>query len=377
MAEAAAGNFPAARKALETASGILPDSAMPLAMLVRVDVAMKDAEAVKAVLRRAAQSFPKDSELHAGLARFLAEKQLLDLALAESLRVEQNGSSAPEALVALAVVENSVGAFEDAIRHASGVETQAGVPDAVRASAAGVAGLSYESIGRRDEAIEHLKRSIELAPSQDNSYLALAFLYEKAQKFQDAVEVLQQGRRKAPGSPSFLLPLGNNLIWAEQYEAGIGVLNELIQTAPGTPEAYIRLAEAYRDTGRAELEVETLRRLSRLRPDYPMIHVLTARAMMAVEPADYPAVLHELAQAEKVTPNDADIFYLRGKVHAAMNLYQNAVADLQRAIELRPMDPAAYYQLGLVYGKLGRADLARPAMDRMQHLKEKNATPAR
>ena len=122
IAEAAAGNFAAARKALETAYSILPDNAMPLAMLVRVNVAMKDTEQVKAVLQTAAQRFPKNAELHSSLARFLAENQLLDLALAESLRFEQTGASDPASAIALAALENTVGAYEDAIRNAATVE---------------------------------------------------------------------------------------------------------------------------------------------------------------------------------------------------------------------------------------------------------------
>jgi regulator of sirC expression with transglutaminase-like and TPR domain len=56
-----------------------------------------------------------------------------------------------------------------------------------------------------------------------------------------------------------------------------------------------------------------------------------------------------------------------------MNRYPDALIALKRAIELRPMDPAPYYQLGLTYRKLGRSELARETLERMQHLKE---TPA-
>ena len=100
-----------------------------------------------------------------------------------------------------------------------------------------------------------------------------------------------------------------------------------------------------------------------------MIHVLTAQALMRIDPIDYPKVLEALARAEKRTPNDPDIFFLRGKVYAATNRGQEAVAAFKRAIELRPMEPGPYYQLGLMYGKLGQKQLAREALDRMEHMK--------
>ncbi len=369
VAEAAAGRFPAARKALETAYALAPSNAMPLAMLVRVGVAMEDLEKVKETLRTAAQRFPGDVELHSSLGRFLAEKQLLDLALAESLRSQQAGAADPSATVALAVLENTVGAFAEAIRNAETVAQHASAPDAVKAAAAGIVGLSYESTGRREDAILHLQRAIEFAPAQENSYVALAFLYEKARRFREAVEVLQKGRKQIPGSAAFLLPLGSNLVWAEQYEAGVAVLNELIRQSPKIAEAYLRLAEAYRNTGRPELETQTLEELSRVVPGYPMVSVLIARALLTANPVDYAKVLQTLAQAEKTAPNDSEVFFLKGKALAATGRRQEAIADFQRASELRPMDPAPYYQLGLLYTQLGQADLAAQAFRRMQHIK--------
>jgi Flp pilus assembly protein TadD len=99
--------------------------------------------------------------------------------------------------------------------------------------------------------------------------------------------------------------------------------------------------------------------------------------MMTMDPADYPGVLAELARAEKSTPADADIFYIRGKVFITLNRYQEAITALRRAIALRPMDPSPYYQLGLTYRKLGQSDLARQILDRMQHLKNGVSTVER
>jgi tetratricopeptide (TPR) repeat protein len=370
IAEAANNSFPAARRALETAWSLLPENQVPLAMLVRVNVAMKDLEQVKATLRIAAERFPRDGELHSSLARFLAENQLVDLALAEGLRFEQTGAQDTGAAVALAVLENTVGAYDDAIRIASLVEEQPGVADPVKAAAAGVVGLSYENSGRREEAIHHMKLAIQLAPAHENSYVALAYVYEKAQRYKDAVDVLRQGRQQIPGSLELLLPLGSNLIWDHQYDAGIEILNELIGKRPQLIEAYVRLAEAYRLTNQPELEARTMQRLAAVKPDYPMVHVLAARAMMNVDPMNTAAVLSELSKAEKIAPGDADVFYLRGKAYETMNRYREAAAAYEHAIELRPLDPSAYYRLGMAYRNLGQIDRSRQIVERMQHLKQ-------
>jgi len=373
VAEAASGDFLAARKSLGIADRLQPSNVLPLAMLVRVNFSLGDIESLKASLREAAKRFPQDGNLHAGLAQFLVQNKLFDLALAESLRAQRASGANAGSAMELAVLENTVGAYEDAVRNAAAVQHQAGLPEAVRASAAGVAGLSYESTGQREEAIAHLREAIRLDPLQENSYLALAFLFEKAQRYGDAVNILQEGRRKLPGSTALLLPLGSDLVRTEQYRAGIEVLRDLLRHSPDEPEAYLHIADAYRKTDRPEQEAAILRDLAQRKPEYPMIHLLIARAMLSPDRADYAKVLDELSLAEKSAPSDADVFYLRGKVYAAMSRYEEAAAALERAIELSPMDPSPYYQLALMYKKLGKAEQARQTLARMQVVKQNGA----
>jgi tetratricopeptide (TPR) repeat protein len=253
------------------------------------------------------------------------------------------------------------------------IGNQNDVSSTVRASAAGIAGLSYESAGQRDQAIAHLQQAIQLDPSRENSYLALADLFEQAQKYSDAVNVLEQGRKNVPASTAFLLPLGADLIRIEKYQHGIDVLRELLRQAPDQDQAYLSIADASRKMGKAAQELTALRELARYKPDYPMIHVLLARAMLNATPVDYPKVLDELAMAEKAAPSDPDVFYLRGKVYATTNRNQEAVAALEHSINLRPLDPSPYYQLARLYQKLGKSELAKQTFDRLKVLE---AAPA-
>ncbi len=370
VAEAASGDFHAARKSLRVADRLQPSNVLPLAMLVRVNFSLGDTDSLKATLREASRRFLQDGNLHASLAQFLVQNKLFDLALAESLRAQRADGANAKSVMELGILENTVGAYEDAIRNAAAVQRQVGLPDAVRAAAAGIAGLSYESTGQREEAIGHLREAIRLDPSQENSYLALAFLFEKTQRYGDAVEILQEGRRKLPGSTALLLPLGSDLVRAEQYRMGIEVLRDLLLRFPDETDAYLRIADAYRKTDRSEQKAGILRDLAQRQPDYPMIHLLIARALLDADPANYPMVLKELVLAERSGPSDGEVFYLRGKVYAAMNRYEEAAAALERAIELNPMDPSPYYQLALAYRKLGKMEQARQTLARMQVVKQ-------
>jgi tetratricopeptide (TPR) repeat protein len=377
VAEAAAQNLQAARQALETADALRPDSTLALKMLAKVSVAIGEMDDVKQLLRSAAERFPQDGQLHAELARALTDQKLLDLAIAEWLRAERGGELDADSVITLAALESMQGAYADSIRHALTVENQQSLPAATRGAAAFVAGRSYTSLDQREQAIQHLKRAIQFAPMREDSYLALALALEKAEQFDVAAKVLEQRQKNIPDAKPMLLPLGSDLVWAGQYKAGARVLKELIQKSPDEFDGYWRLAFAYGRLGQPDLQVAVLQELNRRKPDYPMVHIAMVTALMDVSSVDYPRVLRELAEAQKLTPDDPDIYYLRGKVYVAAERYEEAVAELCHSIELRPLETTPYYLLGLTYRRLGRNELAKEVLERMKHLKPTPGGPSR
>lgn len=377
VTEAAAGNLTAARKALETADALRPESGLALTMLVKVTLAGGDTDRATEWVRSAAKRFPLNGQLHRELARLLTEHKLFELALAEWLRVEQSESLDPEATVTTAALEHTVGAFKDSIRRASPIEDNNALPPTTRAAAAAVVGRSYAGLDQSDEAVQHLNVAIQLDPSREDSYLALASSLEKAGRYSAAVEALEQRTRNVPNAKPLLLPLGSDLVWAGRYAEGAQVLAESIKQSPGELEAYFRLAAAYDKLGQPSRETEVLQQLLARKPDYPMAHVMMATALLKCEPIGYPRVLDELAKAQRLTPRDADIYYLRGKVFAETKRYDEAVTELRRSIELRPLEPTPYYLLGLTYTKLGKPELAEEVLERMKQLKSSNNSPAR
>ena len=368
---AAAGDFAKARQALQQADQQRPDYPLPLAMMVKLALAAGDLEHLRESLRTVAERFPGDGKLHAEFVKDLLHKNLPDLALAEALRFQQSGTKDAEDTITLGALENNVGAFDDAARSGSAVEQQSDLPAAVRASGAMIAGLADENLRRYREASEHLLIATQLDPTREEAHLALARVHEKQQQFQAAIQVLESARKQIPESPKMLLALGSDLVAAGQNPEAIRILSRLVERYPDEFEAYPKLAEAYQKSGDAMRATATLRRLALRQPAYPMIHISIAQAMLAEDPVDRQGALRELAEAEKLTPRDFDVFYLQGKVHALMNQYKEAEIAFRRAAALRPTEPGPHYQLGLAYRKSGQEARARQEFDLVEHLKPK------
>ena len=92
---------------------------------------------------------------------------------------------------------------------------------------------------------------------------------------------------------------------------------------------------------------------------------------MNVEHPEYDKALEELTQAEKATPADADVFYLRGKIYLATNHNEDAAAALRRLIQRSgPWIPDPITSWGRLYQKLGKPELAKETFDRLKYLEE-------
>ena len=366
----AAGNLSSAIDFLKQADALRPDYPLPLAMLVKVSLQSPDPDQVKEFLRLAAERFPRAGKLHAEFVKDLLHQNRLDLALAEVLRFERTGVQDPESALTLAVIENNAGAFGDAYRHAQAIEQQLELPAGERASGATVAGLAYENLNQYPEAIERFKRAIELAPEREDPYLYLARVYGKKHSFPAMVAILEQARKQITGSVKIELALGNGLVSVERYAEAIQILTEVVRNSPDELDAYPNLAEAYRNTGEPKLATETLRKLARRKPDYPMLHLVIARSISQEDPVDFAGVLAELDLAEKASPDDYEVYYLRGKIYLRMNKFTEAIRSLLRAIELRPTDSSAHYQLGLAYSKSGQTALAGRQFETVKYLED-------
>src|SRR5262249_8847743 len=163
--------------------------------------------------------------------------------------------------------------------------------------------------------------------------------YEVLRDNKSALKVLKLGQMKLVPSSKYLLGLGTNLLANEDYEAAIAVLAKVVEQHPEEYKAYIPLSRAYRLADRPQLAIQAMRRLYELQPQFPMLSVMLAQSLMDEGPSSFSQALEELERAQKATPTDADIPFLRSKIFLSMGRLEEAEAQLRQAIELRPSSP--------------------------------------
>ena len=357
------------RTTLETLCKEHPARALYAIDLVQLAVLEGDLERAKADLRSAAARFPHDTELHASLGRWLYGRQQTDLALAELLRAQRSGLNDPQTNLVLASLLARAGALEDAIDTAGAILFTPGLDPIIRGEAAALAGKSHAILRNEAKAVEFLERAIQLSPQVEDYYLSMASAHQQADNPAAAAQALKRGWDRLPGAPGIGQNLSRQLLAGGDADEAVRVLVLLTSRHPNHGDALRLLAQAYRSAGDAAKASQTWRRLIRQQPRYPMANIFLAQSL-AEEGAPPDQVLAALDRAEQISPQDADLYYLRGRIFNSLGRHQDAVAQLQRAIRLQPNFSGAYYQLGLAYQQLGQPELAQEQFRRRSHLEE-------
>lgn len=376
LAAAAAGDFTEARRALEQADRLSPREFSILLARSQVELsagAFERAGRLLAEAERAAQANTEAgrraaSDLHGQLGRAFLQQRNLDLALAQILRARRAGSGDTQTLLMLATLENNLGAYSDAIRDGVSVGSLAGASVPQRAAGAAIAGLAYKNQKKNGDAIRLLERAIGLAPSEI-AYLALAEIHETGDKPAEAVKVLERGMAALPSSLKIAVALGKNLTNAGDNERAAKILAAIVQNSPEELDAWRWLAQTESSLGQFQKAAEALQQVARRQPTYPMIDLMLAQALLKQEPPDEEGALRALDRAAKTSPDDPDVYYLRGKTYFSLNRFPEAVAALERAIELAPALAEPYYKLGQALQQLGRPEEARRQFEKMKYLK--------
>jgi tetratricopeptide (TPR) repeat protein len=163
----------------------------------------------------------------------------------------------------------------------------------LRASLAGALG----AVGRYDESLAQLDKSIELQPLNPEAYHNRGVIYEKQGKRDEAIEAYRTALRYSP-----------------QYEPSERALLRLTGNArPNTPET------------------EQQRKAERLADE----------ASQAARRGDYQGAMATLDEAQKIAPNYALVYQYRANVAFLMGDRTAAIGALKKALEIEP-DNALY-----------------------------------
>ena len=315
---AAQGDLAGAVDALTRAIDISGNNTGYLIERARLYMAMEDIDAAINDLEQAKAASPDDPRPALVLALTLQGNGDLERALAEATYAVE---IAPEFLPSLFTRGDIRLALGDAMGAAEDYGAAARIDPLNPLAHAGQA-QSLSAQGDVEGAIEALTRALDIAGDHPDYLAERARLYLDLQNIEPALADLERAVAAAPERLGVRLLYADVLRFAERLDDALAVVNALIEDEPGLPLAY-------------EL-----------------------RASIRMSLGDEPGALEDLAVAIAIDPSDASAYAARALLHHQAERYQEAIADYDRSLELRPNDAGILNNRADARMLLGDLDLA-------------------
>ena len=354
------------------------------------------------VYEKLADLMPDDSDVYLRLAQIYRELHDLDKAEDNLLKARQYAPGSVEVMYNEAMLYQSQGRFEDAIRVLSdavtGVKSQSPVLPSRRRSLAILyqqLGQLYRDTGNFQAAIFTYEELGHLGDEEDRrARLLIMDCYRAAKDLPKALQTGKEALAKYPTDPSVraseALLLGEN----GQTDEAVKILRSQLGKSESDRDIFLNIAQVY-ERGRRYKEAEETARTAEALPGQPrdneMVWFLLGaiyerqkffdraeeqfKKVLAVDPKNGPVLNYygymladrgiRLDEAEslvqralKEEPYNGAYLDSLGWVYYHENKLADAEATLRQAVQREGHDATIHSHLGDVYAKSGRIDLA-------------------
>jgi tetratricopeptide (TPR) repeat protein len=214
---------------------------------------------------------------------------------------------------------------------------------------------------RRDSKFEAAIKTFDAVAAVDPDFPGLALerglLFEAAGKTEEALKQYEGARAKAPNDPDLMLRVGCGYASAGRTKEAEELLRKVLALRPTSAETQHCLGRALLAEGsRLADALRLLERATELDPHRAEYHLYVGWA--ANEAGTVIKAQHALDEAIKLDQGLADAYWQRGVLRSRQGAVRDAIADLTRALALRPTRYEAHAALADAYYDLGQEPLA-------------------
>lgn len=186
--------------------------------------------------------------------------------------------------------------------------------------------------GKLKPAIAILDGLVKVAPSAIPVRYNLALFLLMAGRHADALPHLDRILAVQPGHQPSLFSKAKGLLALDRAAEALPILERL--AAGNDPESLLALGNALRQLQRMGEAAQAFRRLTKVAPAFAGGHINLA--ILLVSTADTEAALAALDEATGLHPNVAELQAMRGQVLLRLGRHGEAVAALNKALEINP-----------------------------------------
>jgi len=374
-------DFPKAEAAYRKATDLDPTELSHIRGLAQTLLSEEKYTQALTVYQKLSEMLPDDADTYLRIAQIYRELHQLDKAEENLVKARQYAPGSLEVMYNEAMIYESQGRFEDAIRVLSdavtGVKAQSKVLPSRRRSLA----ILYQQLGMLYRDTQNFQASIytfqelgHLGEEEDRrSRLLIMDTYRQARDLPKALQAGKEALAKYPDDSSIRSSLAMMLGEAQQPDEAIKLLQVGLKGAAGNRETYLNYAQIYERSHRfteAEAAARKAESLAVQLADNELAWLILGAIFERQK--QYDKAEEEFKKVIDVNPKNAMVLNYYGYMLADRGIRLDEAHDLiQRALELEPYNGAYLDSLGWAYYKQNKLDQAeltlRKAVERESH----------
>ena len=243
----------------------------------------------------------------------------------------------------------------------------------------GSLGLALAKGGRTQDAIDEFEKCLVLDPERFDITKQLGMALYKFERFKEAkerFETVVQQRPEDAEAYEWLFTINNRV---DQQLDNLPVLERLAELRPDDPQYIYAQIMVYHQNDLFEDALKTYEKLSPKERETSKARYV--QAAIYFQQKDYDTAIAQLEQLVQDDPDHADAQKLLKDARNQAEMtekYEKEFARLKGAIEAKPDDPEARFQLGYALTKAGRPEEAQAAFqETMSRLKPEDVDQAK
>lgn len=367
-----AGLYESAFQELDRSGITLPADSQFLMEAANGYLALRRHEKAREVMARLSAMPLSDAEVGV-VARLLisAGNNTAAIDLLRRLSERQNPAGPRWARLDLALAYLEAGNYEKA-----GVQSQVligaaefGGARAELASAWSTIGIAKARLGHADAAVDAFRQASKLNSEREEHWLNLTRELMELNRYGQAIAATQEGLSANPRSYALHLRLGAAYLASDRYSDAESVFRELVAAGDPLPTSYVGLAQVLLRTGRPQEAVSELTAAgAKLGPNFLISYFHGLALDRAARPAE---AIPAFQEAIRLNPDSSDAHLGLGKTELMVGHNDEAIAELQKCLQLSSGNVQAQRLLSQAYRRVGDTQAA----SRYSHEPAEKETP--
>ncbi len=216
-----------------------------------------------------------------------------------------------------------------------------------------------------------------MEPPTPEEVLEVAIGLFKSGKTSQALGFLQGAMEASPENPTLKYYHAYALArYAKNMDAAVAILDSILEEHPKFAEAIFLRGELAEHKKDYETALSCYQRVLKIKADFPNAHFRLGLLFLFQKEGDKKAALKHLEKAVQLDHNNADAHYCLGTLYAGyLNDPLKAISHFMVTKELKPRHRFAWYDIAVMYHKLGKGELAYRFYQRAIEINPELRTP--